>query len=52
MGLVLAAPVCGVALPSAGVDPFLIPRGEEPPIRAVIQVRLAVLSGPDSATDS
>jgi len=35
VGLVLAAPICGAALPSAV------------PIRAVIRVGLAALSGPD-----
>ena len=43
-------------MPSAGADPFLIPRGEEPPILAlnwaVIGVRLASLSGFDPAADS
>jgi hypothetical protein len=33
---VLAAPMCGAALPSLGADPFLIPWGEEPPIYALI----------------
>ena len=52
VGLGLAAPGCGAALPFAGADPVPDSGGEEPPIRALIQVRLAALSGPDSATDS
>lgn len=52
VGLVLAAPGCGAALPSAGADPFLILGCSCPPIRAVIRVRLAALSAPDSGVDS
>ena len=50
-GLVLAAPGCGAALPIHAADPFLIPGCPGPPIRALIQVRLAALSDPDSAAD-
>ena len=52
MGLGLAAPGCGAALPSAGADPFLIAGCPGLPIRAVVPVRLAALSGPDPAADS
>ena len=54
VGLVLAAPGCGAALPSAGADPVPIPGCHGGPIRAVdplIRVRLAVLSGADPAAD-
>jgi hypothetical protein len=47
-GLGSGAPMCGAALPSAGADPRCGVDLEEPPIRAVIQVRLAMLSGADS----
>ncbi len=58
MGLgdgVMAAPGCGAALPSAGCRSVPDSGGEEPPIRALIQVGLAGLaarSRPDSAADS
>jgi len=46
VGLGLAAPICGAALPFQGVDPFPIPGCSGPPIRAVIRVRLAALPIP------
>jgi hypothetical protein len=33
-----AAPICGAASPFAGADPVPESGGEEPPIRAVVQV--------------
>jgi hypothetical protein len=46
VGLGLAAPICGAALPFQGVDPFPIPGCSGPLIRAVIRVRLAALPIP------
>jgi hypothetical protein len=51
VGLGLAAPGCGAALPSAGADPVPDSGGEEPPIRVLIRVGLAALSGVVPAAD-